>query len=147
MRKLNLNGYTILIGLTRIQNMYAKMQKKPTLFEGLFCFQIFNNTNNLIIVASPKKSQHFYSKCIVYSVFCLLFCINFSTFNAYLYNHNDIFGIYSRLLYLFLICQLTLFEYLAFYRNILHFIYFHLNCISKMSSLLCKINLFNFNLI
>lgn len=121
--------------------MYAKMQKKKTYLKMCFVFSIFNNNNNLlIIVASPKKSH-----CIL--SFCLLFCIDFSTFNAYLYNHNNMFGINSWLLYVFAICELTLFEYLAFYRSILLFIYFHLSCISKVSSLLCKINLFNFTLI
>lgn len=69
MRKLNTNDYMNLIGLTRMQKIYAKMQQKKTFLKICFVFKIFNNTNNLIIVSSPKKSQHFYSKCIVYSVF------------------------------------------------------------------------------
>lgn len=36
-RKLNLNGYTILIGLTRIQKCTQKCKKKKV-FEDLFCF-------------------------------------------------------------------------------------------------------------
>lgn len=38
MRKLNLNGYTILIGLTRIQKCTQKCKKKKNVFEDLFCF-------------------------------------------------------------------------------------------------------------